>query len=351
MNCGNGTTHANSYPTNPIYLMIPRFIFILLMLVGGAITALATSQEIVQRHLDAGPGGKLLVDVDFGTIEVTGGPDDKTVAINARRIIEIPDKAREKEYVEASPITISQENNVITIRARTNREWHWNENHTRMDAHYSVQLPKNFNTELHTGGGAIEVSELSGELHANTAGGKLKFTRTHGPVDAKTSGGQVRLTECDGALKIQTSGGRIDSTGGKGSLDAETAGGRIWVRDFAGRADISSSGGQLRLSNIAGPLNGKTAGGSINAALSAVTNVKLETSAGEIAVAIPPQAGYDIDAQSSIGTVSSDLPISGNRNSRERLLGSLNGGGKTLFLRTGAGSIFIKAASDERAAR
>jgi len=331
--------------------MIQRFAFPLLVLVGGAVSALATSQEIIQRHLDATPGGKLVVDVGFGTVEVTGGGDDKAVAINARRFVDISDKAREKEFVEASPITISNENNVITIRARTNRQWLWNDTHTRMEAHYSVQVPKNFNADLHTGGGAIAVTEMSGQLHANTAGGQLKFTRVHGPTDAETSGGAVKLTDCEGTLKIHSSGGKIESAGGKGSLDAQTAGGQIAVRDFAGEVDIESSGGQLNLSDIAGPLKASTAGGGINAVLSSVTDVKLETNAGAITVAVPPQGGFSVDAQSSIGGVKSDLPVNAERNSRERLVGSLNGGGKELFLRTGAGSISIKAASGERASR
>ena len=331
--------------------MIRRFIFPLFVLVGGALSAFATSQEIIQRHLDTTPGGKLVVDVDFGTVEVTGGGDDKTLAINARRFVDIADKAREKEFVEASPITISNENNVITIRARSNRQWRWHDTHTRMEAHYSVQVPKNFNADLHTGGGAIEVTEMTGELHANTAGGQLRFARVHGPTDAETSGGAVRLTDCEGALKIHSSGGKIESAGGKGSLDAKTAGGQIAVRDFAGRVDVETSGGQLNLSDIAGPLTATTAGGGVNATLSSVTDVKLETSAGPITVAVPANGGFTVDAQSSIGGVKTDLPVNAERNSRERLVGSLNGGGKQLFLRSGAGSISIKATSGERAAR
>jgi len=331
--------------------MIPRFSFSILVLLSSAVIALATSEEIVQRHLDATPGGKLVIDVDFGTVEVTGATEDKSVAINARRTVEMSDKAREKEFVAAAPITITQENNVITIRARSNREWKWQGNHTRMDARYSVQVPKSFNAELHTGGGTIEVNEVTGEIRTNTAGGNLKFSRIHGPTDARTSGGDVKLADCDGALKIETSGGRIESAGGKGSLDAHTAGGQVSVRDFAGRVDVASNGGQITLDSIAGPLAARTAGGAIHAMLSAISDVKLETSAGAIIVAVPADGGFNVDAQSAIGGVRTDLPVSSDRKDSERLLGALNGGGKTLFLRTGAGSIFIKAANGERAAR
>ncbi|HEY4282455.1 MAG TPA: DUF4097 family beta strand repeat-containing protein [Chthoniobacterales bacterium] len=331
--------------------MIRRLFLLTLLLVGSAITASAASEEIIQRHFTAAPGGKVIVDVDFGVVEITGGADDKTIGVNARRSVDIADKAREKEFIAAAPITITEENNVLTLRAHSDRKWKWNDSHTRMNAHYSVQVPKNFNADLHTGGGEISVSDLTGHVVSNSAGGRLKFTRVHGPTDGRTSGGAVELTDCEGTIKIQTAGGHIDSMGGNGSLDAQTAGGQMSVRGFAGRIDISSNGGQLRLDQITGPLNAKTLGGEINAAISSATDVKLETNAGAITVAVPANGGFNVDARSTIGDVSTDLPVNAKHKDRETLVGSLNEGGKTLFLRTGAGSIHIKAAGAQTASR
>ena len=144
--------------------MIPRLSFLISLIIGSAFTALAASEEVIQRHLPAAPGGKVVVDVDFGTVEVTRNTDDKTVAVNAKRSVEISDKAREKEFLAAAPITVLEENNVITVRARSNRQWEWNDCHTRMDARYFVQVPKSFNADLHTGGGAIHVSDITGKF-------------------------------------------------------------------------------------------------------------------------------------------------------------------------------------------
>jgi DUF4097 and DUF4098 domain-containing protein YvlB len=331
--------------------MIQRSFLLTSLLLASALTALATSEEILQRHFDAAPGGKLVIDVDFGSVEVTGGTAGNVVAVNARRSIDIPDRGLEKEFVAASPITITQENNVITVRSRSNRQWQWNNTHTRMDAHYAVQVPKTFNADLHTGGGSITAIDLAGEVHANTAGGKLKFSRVQGPTNAETSGGSVRLTDCDGAINVRTSGGRIDADGGRGSLHAETAGGQMSVRKFDGRIDIASNGGQLRLEEIAGPVNAKTLGGAINASISTANDVKLETNAGAITVAVPANVGFNVDAQSAVGDVSTEFPVNAQRKDREMLLGQINGGGKALFLRTSAGSIYTKQSGGARASR
>jgi DUF4097 and DUF4098 domain-containing protein YvlB len=331
--------------------MNPRFPLLLLIFLGSAITALATSEEIIQRHFDAGPGGKLVVDVDFGTVEVKGDTDGKTVGISARRTVEMSDKALEKEFVAAAPITISQENNIVTVRARSNRQWKWNGNHTRMDAVYVVTVPNNFNADLHTGGGEIKASDLTGQIQANSAGGRLDFARIHGPVDGKTAGGTVKLTECDGDMKIQSRGGQIQSLGGKGSLDAHTAGGQISVRDFAGGVAVGTKGGQLNFDNVHGPLTATTGGGAINARLADAADVKLETGAGAINVAVPANAGFDVDAASPVGGITTELMLNGKHQGDGRLIGTLNGGGKPLFLRTSAGSISIRSAGTEKASR
>ena len=329
--------------------MITRIFLSLVFLAVNCATALATSEDIVQRHLSAGPGGKLLVDVDFGTVEITTGTDNQVV-VDARRLVDVSDQEQEKEFLAAAPITISQEGSTITVRSRSNREWHWNRPHIQMDAHYAVQVPRNFNADLRTRGGSIAVTELSGELRADTSGGLLNFKRVRGPVDAHTSGGDVKLADCDGAMKVRTNGGHIDSLGGSGSLHAQTSGGSVSIRSFAGQVDTSSNGGRMDLRDIGGPLNARTAGGAIDATMTNITDVSLETNAGAIKLAIPPSGGFRIDAKASTGYVTTDLPMAIEHKHQDMLVGDLNGGGKSLYLRTSAGSISITAAPSKTAA-
>jgi hypothetical protein len=75
--------------------------------------------------------------------------------------------------------------------------------------------------------------------------------------------------------------------------------------------------------------------------------VRLETGAGAIEVIIPSDAALTIDAETGIGSVRSDLPIaSRTRGDSDGLKGTINGGGKSLHLRSGAGSISIKSRAD-----
>lgn len=326
----------------------------LLLLVLATTSAFALSEENINQQLDATPGGRIIVDVDFGTIDVSAGSDDKVV-VKAYRKIDSSDEAREKEYLAAAPVTVSKDGNTVTIRARRqqkDRNWNWS-GHCNMDGRYTVQVPRNFNSELRTGGGTIIGSELTGTMSADTSGGKLKFTHLRGPTGATTSGGSIELNGCEGVVKVDTSGGRIESIDGSGTLEARTSGGAIVVRNFGGDTKVETSGGRLAFDNVNGKITGRTSGGSITARLRSPVpgDVDLETSAGSIEVTVPPDAGLNIEAETSSGRVTSDLPFVGTRTDRDSMKGQINGGGKSLLLRSGAGSISIKPAGAEVAAR
>jgi hypothetical protein len=327
---------------------------ILLLLFVAATTASALSEENVSQTLEGASGGKLIVDVDFGTIDVSAGADDK-ISVMAHRKIDSDNEAQEKEYLASAPVTVSKEGNTVTIRARRQNKEHnlnWS-GRCSMDARYTVHVPRTFNSELRTGGGTIMVAELTGSMSADTSGGKLKFTHLHGPTGATTSGGSIELNGCEGALKVDTSGGRIEATDGSGSLEARTSGGSIVVRNFGGDTKVETSGGRLTFENINGKITGRSSGGSISAKLKSPVpgDVNLETSAGSIDVMVPPDAGLDIEAEASSGRVTSELPVTGTRTDRDSMKGKINGGGKSLVLRSGAGSISIKPASAEVAVR
>ncbi|MFN2477159.1 MAG: DUF4097 domain-containing protein [Chthoniobacterales bacterium] len=327
---------------------------IALLLALSTANGFALSQENVNKDLDTPPGGRLVVDVDFGTVEVTAGTDDKC-AIEAHRKIDSDNEAQEKDYFATVPLTINQEGDTITIRARRpddRRNWNWHGN-INMDARYTVRLPRQFNVDLRTGGGPISVSGLKGEIKTKTSGGNLKFSQLEGPIDGKTSGGGIEMTACVGDANINTSGGSIDSKSGRGRLDARTSGGSIAVHQHTGDTDVRTSGGKLTLDNISGKIMARTSAGSIDLSLAdaIIDDVSLDSSAGSIAVSVPPKAGVTVDAKTSMGKVRTEIPMLATKSDDDRLQGTLNGGGKTLVLRASVGSITIRPNTSPIAAR
>ncbi len=332
-----------------MFTTIRNSLFVLLVSVG----ALIASEENLSREIDVAPGDKLVVDVDFGTIQVGVGADAK-VDLEAHRVVEFGNETKEKEYLAAAPITVTKEGNVVTVRSRRNGSWmNWHFGFSKTEATYTLHVPKKFDLDLRTSGGAISSVDISGNLKAHTSGGKLEFANLEGTLIGDTSGGSITLEGCRCPADIKTSGGHISVVNGTGALHARTSGGRIEVHNLSGDADVETSGGALVLEKIRGRIFGKTSGGSIHGFIpdEVAGDVQLKTSAGAIELAVPANAALDIDARTSVGHVRSELPLTTNDAGRQHLRGKLNGGGKSVVLETSAGSITLKSASSAIAER
>jgi DUF4097 and DUF4098 domain-containing protein YvlB len=317
----------------------------LLLLVLTALAAVAATEEQLNKRFTVQPEGKLVVDVDFGSIDVTTHGSGEVV-VDVWRKITRRNKADEEKFLQDHPVTFSQDGNTVTVRSRREEVSQWSSSgRSRTEAKYTITVPAQFNAQLKTSGGGIAVSNLAGEVKANTSGGGLRFARLRGPLDGDTSSGGIHMTDCEGKLKIHTSGGGIDVGGGSGSLEGHTSGGSVRVKAFQGDAHVGTSGGGLAIENVLGQVEGSTSGGSVSGVLPSPLqgNVKLSTSSGGVTVVVPADAAFDLDASTSAGRVSSDLPVTVvGKMARDRLKGTVNGGGNSVVLRSSAGSIRLK---------
>jgi len=317
----------------------------LLLLLATSLTLSAQTEEKLDKKFSIPAGGQLVVDVGAGSIDVTTHASDE-VTVSVYRKVNRRSKADEEEFLREHPVTFSQDGSKLTIHTddRNNGMGGWFSSN-RSEAKYTITVPASFNLQLKTSGGGIGVNEVTGNVTANTSGGGLKFAHVHGPIDGHTSGGGIHVEGCEGNIKINTSGGGIHVAGGGGNLDGDTSGGSVTVKEFHGPARVETSGGGITLENITGKVDGSTSGGSINALFSSplVEEVKLETSGGGVTVRLPGDSAFTLDAATSGGDVSTDLPVTVvGKLSRSHLSGPVNGGGKILRLRSSGGGIHVK---------
>lgn len=315
------------------------------LLLATAFVVYSETEDHHNRRFNVQPGGRLLVDVDFGSIEVTTNGMSE-VEVDVVRKVTRSSKEEEEAFLADRPVMVSQEGDTITVRSRAeNRRNEPSRGKQRTEGRYRITVPSKFNADLKTSGGAIAVQDLTGEVNAATSGGALTFARLHGPLDGKTAGGTIQITGCEGQQSVKTSGGSITLTGGTGSFDGKTSGGPVKVTDFRGPVQVKSSGGPLTIENASGKLDGKTSGGAISASFAApiTEEVNLATSGGAVTLRVPEQSAFDLDASSSGGNVRSELPVDvPGKPVPNRLKGPVNGGGKPVVLHSGGGSIRVE---------
>ena len=316
-----------------------------ILLLATCLAVCAQTEEHINKQFAIQPGGKLVIDVDFGSIDVNTNASSE-VTVDVLRKVTRATKAEEEEFLAERPVAIEQDGNTISISSRAkSRTTASSRGKQRTEGKYTISVPARFDAQLKTAGGAVAVSDLTGEVKAGTSGGELKFTRLHGPLDGSTSGGAIRLTDCEGDQRVKTSGGGINVSGGSGSFEGATSGGPVAVKDFRGPVQVKTGGGGITVENVAGKVEGKTSGGAIAARFASplADEVKLATSGGGVTLRVPENSAFDLDASSSGGSVSSDLSVNRDgKPSRSRLKGPVNGGGKSVVLHTSGGSIQVR---------
>jgi Putative adhesin len=151
-----------------------------------------------------------------------------------------------------------------------------------------------------------------------------------GKVDLKTGDGNIELRNLKGEMELETGDGRQEINGVDGTLNARSGDGRITVE---GRFDA------LRLNTGDGRIEARALAGSAVA-----SDWELRTGDGSVTLALPQDLAADVDLRTSDGHITLDVPvtINGGTVAEHNVQGKLNGGGNSLSVHTGDGSIRIE---------
>lgn len=269
------------------------------------------------RSFSVQPGGRLSVKLDGGHIVVTGS-DASQVAVHLR--------ARGSDNdLEKLEWTAAKDADGVVVSAKRNKDrslfgWMWNDVHVSA----TIEVPREYQVELATAGGNIELRQLNGNANGRTSGGHIVVENVNGNVQMRTSGGRVNVKSIDGPVQVHTSGGPIQASEIKGGLRAHTSGGRIHVEQTQGPIDVHTSGGSIDI-DLAGENEG----------------VNARTSGGSITLRMPATIRATLNASTSGGRVKSDFPVTTHESSDHSLRGTINGGGPEILARSSGGSILV----------
>lgn len=305
----------------------------LLFLLLGALSALPLSAKIVRsvdKTFAVQPGGTLKVLTQGGDVTVKT-EDIAEVRVTARQTFRADTEAEADEIAEKLTLTLEQSGNDVTAEAKyeSKRPSGWFRSWPPVSVDFVVTVPTRYNTELRTSGGDIAIGSLTGIVKANTSGGDIRLDRIDGEVDAHTSGGDITLREGTARAKVHTSGGDIRIDKVAGPVEAGTSGGDIIINSAANVVTAHTSGGDVR-AVLTNPLT---------------ADCSLGTSGGDVTVEFPRNSSFRLDANTSGGDVdATGLTITIERGGlgKSRLVGTVNGGGPLLKLRTSGGDINVR---------
>lgn len=183
-------------------------------------------------------------------------------------------------------------------------------NHGR-SVHINVRLPRESDLDVQTGDGNVTSEAVSGRIRINTGDGNIDAQGLKGDVYLRTGDGHIQGSDFDGTLRADTGDGHITLGGRFDALDLKSGDGSIEAE--------ARNGSRIH------------------------TDWRLHTGDGHINLRLPPDFTADLEAHTGDGHISLDFPVTVSGSlTGSHIHGKMNGGGGSLSVTTGDGSIRIE---------
>lgn len=282
------------------------------------------------------------VSTSGGSISVMGDANQEAsveMYVNSNKGKKLSKKEIQEIIVEEYDIEIEQRNGVLHAHAKKKSNLSWN---NALSISFKIHTGKQTTTEVSTSGGSIQLANLTGKQNFKTSGGSLKIENLKGEINGKTSGGSIKAYNTQGTINLRTSGGSITLENLDGNILASTSGGSITGNQIKGTLNAKTSGGSINLNDLSCKINASTSGGSVTVGINKIAgDVQLSTSAGSVNLTLPSNISADLNLKGSRVNTNGLVNFSGS-NKKGKLLGSINGGGTSIYASTSAGNVNLK---------
>jgi putative adhesin len=306
--------HRNEIPGPPVYvgmnLAFRTGTAVLACVIASACMVSVDSQgQIVrdEKRFTVSGVPDLRVSTFDGSIEIRSwdGPDV---------LVEIEKRGATREAVDALEVKTGQDRNRIELEVKRPRS----ETFTGIGFHHPtsarliVSVPRRVDVSARSGDGSIRVDRLEGRLELRTGDGSIRAIDVAGDIVLNTGDGSVTVDGAEGRLELETGDGGVNVTGKLTAVKMHTGDGSIVYRAQPGTA------------------------------MSADWDIS--TGDGSVSLYLPPDFGAELDAHTGDGGIANELDITSRGEvSRRTIRGRLGAGGKLLRVRTGDGSIRLRA--------
>ena len=261
-------------------------------------------EEVFSRRFDV-RGARL--DVDLADADVVLETTSGSV-VDVRAYVDTSDMEWARDVFEDMDFSATERGNTVYVEARdhdiSNREWR---DQRSFSVSVVVAIPEGTDVDVQTDDGDIRASVLSGNTTLRSSDGDIV-------VDAAESG----------------------------DLDIHTSDGDIVVDRLESRqAEIRTSDGDVVLRSVRGPLDAASGDGDIRVNLLDANETSVSTGDGDVVLTTPADISADVYLEGEDLSVAQGLELIG-RIRDHSVEGRLNGGGPTIQVTTGDGSISLR---------
>jgi hypothetical protein len=283
-------------------------------------------EETFSRTVPLGSRGAFELSTAAAGDVVIIGVEGSTVRISATKRARHRNEATARAALQAVTVRVVERGGFVeTLTEVTQRT------EVPVFVDYLVSVPSDANVSLRTFGGTLRVSNVRGELRADALAGDVALSGVSRVRNAKAFAGSLTISDSDGQ-----------------EVNAETLGGTLQVRNVRARAiELSSVGGTIlvadvqcercTMTSVSGPLE-------LSGPLTPGGRYEMRSNSGDIRLYPTGSTGFDIEAITLPGRVTSEFPLKTDQTPRPGIrafYGTYGDGAAILSLRTFGGSVSI----------
>jgi hypothetical protein len=252
------------------------------------------------------PGSELVVQNINGSITVNG---KETAECRIEADIEVKAKSNEeaKKLLDKVEIKVASLGKQLSVKVHQPKL----QSKESVKVDFEITVPRQADLQLYTSNGSLDIADITGQIKGKTNNGSISTVETAGETRLHTNNGKIEVSKADlkpGAIGVNN--------------------GEITCKHITGDIDVEANNGKVAVSYA------KTA--------SKMCNVSITTDNGAIDFTGPVNFSAEVKAETQIGSITTDLPLSVNGWMGKSVSGKLGTGEGKLRLKTSIGSIRIR---------
>lgn len=271
--------------------------------------------------------GKVILSNVSGSVEIKSWAEAQ-VKIEALKVSQAASK--ELAAANAEKVQISVQKTGDILRIETQYPDHRSRGESmNVSVHYKIWVPEKAAVKATVVSGTLVVDGIGGAFESNVTSGNVTLSRLSGGADCYVVSGNVKAADLTGDVSLRSVSGGITVERVKGSVETETTSGTIRMTDVSGARSV----------------RGKVLSGNVTyeGTLEKDGKYSLEALSGGLEFTVPADSGFELEAETFSGGITSDFDVTvSGKISRRELRGVVGKGGVSVRLKTFSGSIRIK---------
>lgn len=190
----------------------------------------------------------------------------------------------------------------------------------------------------------VDATNINGGANISTTFDSVTVSNVGGPTRVSNSNGAVTVTDVKADLTVDTRFASVRADRVHGSADIDNANGSVTLNDVGGDVKVHTSFASAFVKNAGGAIEVRNQNGAVSVAgvrAGACHPITLNTTFSAIRLTLPGNANYDVNARTSFGHISTDIPVTTNNAGGDTLSGRIGNGGCRLELTDANGGISI----------